>query len=268
MGLSTNSRDRKPSKKTKLVQKPLFPQVKPQFAKIKCPECLMIFEKKNKKSEELHNFWHLEKLKGKIISKSLINKILKESETVIPIDVLIKETANIQPTSEKKGTKETLNLVILKSIDKQVIKAIEDVLKIVNKEWLNTPQSSNNWKTNPNICKVVLIISSDNRIVGLTTTDPPTNQGFKMNIKTSDIEKETFLNLQVGISRIYISQWYRRLGLATKMLNLLLTNAVYGANLSKWDIGFSQPSSSGIVLAQKWYNEPLYIPVYEEPDAL
>ena len=59
----------------------------------------------------------------------------------------------------------------------------------------------------------------------------------------------------LGISRIWTSVSYRRKGVAATLLDVVRRNFIYGVHIPKDMVAFSQPTESGGLLAQKWFDD-------------
>lgn len=68
----------------------------------------------------------------------------------------------------------------------------------------------------------------------------------------------------VGISRIWTSGASRRKGIALDLLDCVVSNYIYGMEIPKNQIAFSQPTESGKRLAQKFFEEDETWHVYNE----
>jgi len=68
----------------------------------------------------------------------------------------------------------------------------------------------------------------------------------------------------LGISRIWTSVSYRRKGVAAALLDAARRNFIYGVQISKDMIAFSQPTESGGLLAQNWFEGAQRWHVYVE----
>lgn len=249
----------KKGKKERLVQSVL---VVGQPKSSVCKICEFSYFKSLKKSREQHEFVHNEFLYGiQITSKHLQQKLMSFRNSI--------ETRIITIEKEKKK----IHAITLSCNDPPIRKLVGETLETLNKKWLNNTECSENWKTRPNESKVVLLLSEYKkqlRVIGITTTDPPekglqTIIGFHLNTQTSTVdERKPKLQLRLGVSRIFVIPTYRGHGLAKMMLDSVLKHAVYGTLLTKWQIGFSQPSGAGIRLINSWYENPPTVPVYEE----
>ncbi|CAG8477669.1 4353_t:CDS:2 [Paraglomus occultum] len=67
-----------------------------------------------------------------------------------------------------------------------------------------------------------------------------------------------------GISRIWVSRQYRRKGIATKLLDLVRKNYIYGCCLGRLAIAFSQPTGDGKALATNYTGTSEFLVYTEE----
>lgn len=254
----------KSSKKQKLVQLRLPVGTSKQ---VTCAECNFKYVSTKKESRKQHELFHNQKISGFEITKRVFNKLKLSGKKV--------------HSSINAWSNEEIDCFVVSCSDKEIMKVVEEMLMLVNLEWLNSEgNSSVNWKKRPYDCKVVLLVSANfkthvYRIMGILTTDRPTTpfthiKGYHMDVSTSTIDPEkSELELEVGVSRIFVSQKYRRHHLAEFMLNSMLQHAVSGKTLSPWQVGFSQPSDAGGRLLHHWINTTTAtasstVPVYEE----
>jgi len=68
----------------------------------------------------------------------------------------------------------------------------------------------------------------------------------------------------VGVSRIWTSKSSRRKGIANNLLDCVLNQFIYGMEIEKDELAFSQPTESGAELARAWYGEDSGWLVYKE----
>lgn len=236
-------------KRPKLVQA-TFPVKK--LLQVTCPECHFQYVSALKESQEQHRLFHEEKISGLKISKTAYNKLRSQGKRV--------EYGN-----GRNWKNERIECFVISCSDPQIVKIVMDTLKHVNEQWLNSTSSSDNWRKRPLDCKVVMLVSHYSsskddgyRIIGITTTDPPPPsssylRGYQMDSNTSAIDRgRPPVELKLGVSRIFVSQKYRRRHLATFMLDVLLEHAVYGTTLTPRQVGFSQPSNAGCQLLRNW----------------
>lgn len=68
----------------------------------------------------------------------------------------------------------------------------------------------------------------------------------------------------VGISRIWVSKTFRRKGVATNLLDCVMNHFIYGMEIDKEEVAFSQPTESGGQLARAWFGDASGWLVYNE----
>lgn len=68
----------------------------------------------------------------------------------------------------------------------------------------------------------------------------------------------------VGISRVWTSKSSRRKGIAMDLLDCVASNFIYGIEIPKEQIAFSQPTESGCRLAESFFGQPDGYHVYNE----
>ncbi|KAG9191797.1 N-acetyltransferase [Alternaria panax] len=66
----------------------------------------------------------------------------------------------------------------------------------------------------------------------------------------------------LGISRIWTSNQHRKTGIATRLLDTARRDFLYGLNIDKAKIAFSQPTESGGNLARRWFGSQAEWHVY------
>ncbi|KAJ5710792.1 hypothetical protein N7488_004948 [Penicillium malachiteum] len=157
------------------------------------------------------------------------------------------------------------------------------VLEVVNKE-LSSPEIEDEvlWgQTEPpkhlkhdNEEKVdryrVFLHMKDSRCVGLCLTERiwesrpviPSESNGTHNSSVS--VKDELHPAIVGVSRIWTSGASRRKGIALDLLDCVVSNFIYGMEISKAQIAFSQPTESGKRLASKFFEEEETWHVYNE----
>jgi N-acetyltransferase len=118
----------------------------------------------------------------------------------------------------------------------------------------------------------VFLHMKDSRCVGLALTERiwesrPVVQG-EMNgatVKDSAVSvRDEVHPAIVGVSRIWTSGASRRKGIALDLLDCVVSNYIYGMEISKAEIAFSQPTESGKRLAHKFFEEEETWHVYNE----
>jgi len=89
---------------------------------------------------------------------------------------------------------------------------------------------------------------------------PPTSCAHSKNgLITVDVSTSLYcspepLPTPLGISRMFVSSSYRRLGIASRLLTAAADNFIHGVTLdpTKGEVAFTQPTASGKALMEKW----------------
>lgn len=68
----------------------------------------------------------------------------------------------------------------------------------------------------------------------------------------------------VGVSRIWTSKSFRRKGIANNLLDCVVNQFIYGMEIARDEVAFSQPTDAGAALAKSWFDEPVGWGVYVE----
>lgn len=234
----------------------------PAFKTRVCEICNFTYSKNIKKSRDQHDTVHSEFLLGSQIRLKQQLQKLFSAENSKEIKLIILE-----------GKRLKVHAVVLSCTDQSISTLVEETLTTMDKTWLNSTDCSSSWKSRPLESKVVLLIGEQERIfriIGITITESPEPNskyipGLHLDTKTCEIVSEQpKLQLRLGVSRIFVLPAYRGHGLAKMMLDCVLKYCVYGTELNKWQIGFSQPSGAGLHLLKSWYNNSPTLPVYEE----
>lgn len=266
---------KKKKKKPALIQSTFLIKYN-KLDEVTCGECGFKFIKSMKETIKQHDIFHNQRILGLQITKTIFNKLKLNGKKI-----LFKYNENKLNLKNKK-----IYCFIVSYEDQQIIKLVADMLKIVNIQWLNdNKRNFKDWERNLFNNKIILLICHDllldtYRSIGITTTfSPPKSfehlKGFHMDIKTSAIDiNKPELKLKFGVSRIFVSQEYRRNHLAEFMLDSLLEYGVPGKRLTHWQVGFSQPSNAGGLLLQHWISnsnssssgdtQASTVPVYHE----
>ncbi|KAK5947956.1 hypothetical protein OHC33_010997 [Knufia fluminis] len=82
---------------------------------------------------------------------------------------------------------------------------------------------------------------------------------------SADLQLENDLtNVVVGVSRIWTSRTFRKKGIANNLLDCVMTQFIYGLDIEKEEVAFSQPTDMGAALAKSWYGAETGWCVYRE----
>ena len=69
---------------------------------------------------------------------------------------------------------------------------------------------------------------------------------------TLTLSKGTF-SAVVGVSRIWTSRTFRRKGIANNLLECVMNQFIYGMEIDRTDVAFSQPTEMGTTFAKAWF---------------
>lgn len=235
-----------------------------------CDTCGMSFYLYVNKDKEMHDKYHKKYQEGISWPLSLDKKVLLTFSLKREIATGKKNSPINNVKSEKKVFMGSI-ITIDKSSVKQV-KKVEEVLSVVNQE-LNAPVDSKQWKDETMDTSKAFLLLIDNKVIGVCSTDKITNTELQCRwmIFRSQVvvPKQINHHIKVGISRIWIAPTWRGLKLSFKLLDSVLKYSIYGITLSKNQIGFSQPSHSGSLLAKSFNgvrhkSGEILIPIYLE----
>lgn len=149
---------------------------------------------------------------------------------------------------------------------------VEALLEMANRE-LNAPEAGSSWKEQRNtpVPGRAYVAVVQDRAVGVCVTEPVAEARWMVHTTQEIVPGQINRNVRVGISRIWVAPKWRRYGLALRMLDAVLDNAIYGMRLDRNLVGFSQPSHAGGLLAKR-FNGVVHksghtlVPVYIEED--
>lgn len=270
---SRNDKKRKATNLDKKVQTMLnFPSSSPNASQsTTCATCGMTYYNHVPKDNEVHKKYHFNFINGIPWPTSFCNNVL---ERFIVLHDPSSKAKSASISKKLQGTaKESLIVTIDRKAGKQV-KRVEEIMKVVNSE-LNAASDGEAWhKDNEGSMQgKAFIVVIDGRAIGICTTEPIHDVDLQsrwiIHRTQTVVPNQVNKLVKLGISRIWIAPKWRRYGLARKLLDIVLTHSVYGIVLDKREIGFSQPSFSGGLLAKSFNgvthkSGEILIPVYLE----
>ncbi|KAG7745868.1 hypothetical protein KL912_005021 [Ogataea haglerorum] len=212
-----------------------------------CSECQMSYVQHLRSDRELHEKYHRRAIEGVELgpTNTLTWNAIEQHQLKSGLDGKIVEV-NVESSKE--------------------ISVAEELLDIVN-QVLSAPKDNRGWSSDPNRGKVFLFVIR-NKAVGICSTERIT-EGKWMVYDTGELVPKQKLPLVIGISRIYVSHKYRRMGIGLRLLFAVQKHSIYGLRLTRYQIGWSQPSEFGGKLALsfngvKHKSGKMLIPIYEE----
>ena len=244
-----------------------------------CPECKMEWVPSNEEDATLHRMYHNMDQDGVELGKIFMKSAMK----------WVYEVAHIQGSV----------VVVDRKISPPARKVVQKVLGIVNKELSATEidddtlwsqrsltddilptgsqvKQSEAEKRNDNKSdryKVFLHVLNGRcvaaclaeRILKAHRVKPSGNQVKEGAPKSSSVEvEEQSVPAVVGVSRIWTSKGFRRKGIANNLLDCVLNQFIYGMDIDRDELAFSQPTESGAALARSWFGEDSSWLVYKE----
>jgi N-acetyltransferase len=143
-------------------------------------------------------------------------------------------------------------------------------LVIINKELGAAEQKL----TDLDECHAFLHISPKSRKVDGCLIAAPIEYGYRVVPEAGDtfdpqdsnvaFDETNQISVVGGISRIWVSLKSRKQGIAKKLLDLLRLEMLFGVELSKNQIAFSQPTNMGQRLARSYFSRPDYLIYIED----
>lgn len=102
----------------------------------------------------------------------------------------------------------------------------------------------------------------DSALLTPTSSTAPVRDQFP---SSADLElEETMSDAIVGVSRLWTSKAFRKQGIANNLLDCVLTQFIYGLDIDKEEVAFSQPTDMGAALAKSWFGAETGWSVYKE----
>ncbi|XP_061093223.1 N-acetyltransferase ESCO1 isoform X2 [Conger conger] len=151
-------------------------------------------------------------------------------------------------------------ILVLPDDPKYALKKVEEIHEMVDRD-LGFQQVDTKC---PSQTKTFLFISNDKKVVGCLIAEH-IQEGFRVieevTPEGSEGEKVMFEQQRAwccstvpepavcGISRIWVFSMMRRKGIASRMIECLRNNFIYGSHLSKEEIAFSDPTPDGKLFA-------------------
>ncbi|XP_072307128.1 uncharacterized protein [Eucyclogobius newberryi] len=161
-------------------------------------------------------------------------------------------------------------ILVLPDDPKYALKKIEEIREMVDND-LGFQQVESKCPSNT---KTFLFISNDKKVAGCLIAEH-INEGYRvieeLTLSGSEGEKVMFERQRAwccsttaepaicGISRIWVVNTMRRQGIASRMLDCLRNNFIYGSNLSKDEIAFSDPTPDGKLFATCYFSTSQFL---------
>jgi N-acetyltransferase len=246
-----------------------------------CAECGMEYVLANEEDATLHRMFHNMNSAGVELGKTFNKSAMKWVYEMPQIEgSVVVVDRKISPPARKVVQK------VLSTVNKELSAVDIDGAVLWSQRTLDDKNSgpeikqSDSEKRNDHKSdryKVFLHVK-DGRCVGLCLAERITKahrvKELKKRKETAEIttctksssissEKET-VPAVVGVSRIWTSKSFRRKGIANNLLECVMSQFIYGMEIDKDELAFSQPTESGGQLARAWYGEESGWLVYNE----
>jgi N-acetyltransferase len=79
-----------------------------------------------------------------------------------------------------------------------------------------------------------------------------------------EYDKEIFQKVNVGVSRMWVHDNHRKLGIATKLMDSLRKSFIFGYIIPKEMVAFSQPTNLGAIFALNYLNNNQFLVYFSE----
>lgn len=249
-----------------------------------CGECGMEYVLSNEEDVTLHRMYHNMNGEGVELGKSFMKSAMKWVYEVPHIEgSVVVVDRKISPPARKNVQK------VLGIVNKELSATdiADDVLwsqKSLSEEIRRASdgmKQSDAEKRNDNKSdryKIFLHVK-DGKCVGLCLAERITRahrvrsngSGGTGSLELSADHKSSSITVEedtrpavVGVSRIWTSKSSRRKGIANNLLDCVLNQFIYGMEIEKDELAFSQPTESGGELARAWYGDDSGWLVYRE----
>ncbi|CAF9927307.1 MAG: hypothetical protein GOMPHAMPRED_004358 [Gomphillus americanus] len=254
------------SKKQKLVQMKLDLGGKTNKT---CKECGMEYIPSNSEDAALHKSFHMQNIGGVDLGRGFVESVTNTFDAGTPIIITLDGTS---PPHVRRKARKVLDVVRtdLGAIDIEddylwgIKEAKDKKSKLRKTTREQSPEISNNDKpklflycVNDRCIGLCLVerIATASKVVSPTANPSPSKTiTQEITLRSSSIfTSPSSAPMLLGISRIWVSRSRRGHGIATKLLDYARTKYFYGIEIPKSMIAFSQPTASGIGLAEKWF---------------
>lgn len=246
-----------------------------------CVECEMEYVPTNEEDTTLHRMFHNMNSEGVELGKTFMKSAMKWAYEMTHIEgSVVVVDRKMSPPARKVVQK------VLATVNKELSAVDIDDAVLWSQRILDEKQSgseirqSDSEKRNDHKSdryKVFLHVK-DGKCVGLCLAEriteahrvkaekkkKDTGEGSSGHKSSSVSIEEGTVPAVVGVSRIWTSKSSRRIGIANNLLECVVSQFIYGMEISKDELAFSQPTESGGQLARAWYGEESGWLVYKE----
>lgn len=202
-----------------------------------CKECGMSYMPTNSTDSKLHSKFHNKSLEGRDWMPGWGLQVnVPPSVKLLKDCIIVKITSSSRPYAKR---------------------ATQEMSDIVNTE-LSAPPENPTWKNGPSGAGAayLYIDQKKKKSIGMLIVER-VKQARTMLVETAEVIDCKFDNQPppiMGVSRIFTARNYRRKGIGSALLTVACSDFIYGLDIEKCQVAWSQPSSSGAKLALYWYS--------------
>ncbi|CAI4946814.1 AVN_HP_G0153400.mRNA.1.CDS.1 [Saccharomyces cerevisiae] len=248
---------------------------------VKCDKCEMSYSSTSIGDRAIHEKYHTLQLQGRKWSPnwgSIVYTERNHSKTVH----LSRSTGTITPLNSSPLKKSSPSIthqeekIVYVRPDKSngEVRAMTEIMTLVNNE-LNAPHDENViWNSTTEEKGIAFVYIRNDRAVGIIIIEnlyggngKTSSRGRWMVYDSRRLVQNVYPDFKIGISRIWVCRTARKLGIATKLIDVVRENIVYGEVIPRYQVAWSQPTDSGGKLASKYNgimhkSGKLLLPVY------
>ncbi len=246
-----------------------------------CAECGMEYVLANEEDATLHRMFHNMNSEGVELGKTFMKSAMKWVYEVAHIaGSVVVVDRKISPSARKVVQK------VLGTVNKELSAVDIDDAVLWSQRILDDQDSGSAIKQSDSERRndhksdryKVFLHVKDGKCVGLCLAEritkahrvkgakKPSGTGQMLSgVQSSSVSMEAeTIPAVVGVSRIWTSKSFRRKGIANNLLECVMSHFIYGMEIDKDELAFSQPTESGGQLARAWYGEDSGWLVYHE----
>lgn len=235
--------NKKKTSNSKYIQSKLFLGGKKETL-IKCAQCGMTYSNLSHNDISSHQKFHDIRLKGRKWSS-------KWGQEVSISTISVNTTPSLSQGNDQIEFNE--KVVMIRPGYKMEVNATIDIMTMVNDE-LNAPHDENGFwsEEHENNGKAFVFVKNGRAVGALTMEILTKNRGRWMIYKNKEIVQNSRPQFVLGISRIWVCKSQRLRGIATTLLNTAREHTIFGKNVDRRYVAWSQPSDNGGKMAIRY----------------
>ncbi|KAF2096707.1 hypothetical protein NA57DRAFT_17871, partial [Rhizodiscina lignyota] len=224
-----------------------------------CKTCGMSYIASNIEDAALHQKFHAQNLGGVDLGKSFL-----DSDAVRKNQVWYGESgSSVVECSRKSGTAlrhRSSNVLELANLELGAVDIPEKELwgtvvqpSMSNGEQANVDRFKAYLYVRGGKCIGLCLVERISKAARVLAPESTSTSSVKPAQSSSILASEETDPVLLGVSRIWTSSSHRKEGIATRLLQCAQENFLYGIQVPKEQMAFSQPTESGGALARKWF---------------